>query len=348
MVSFSCDYLEGAHPRVLELLWSANNEQTPGYGEDVYCEQAAALIKSRCGADSAAVHFLVGGTQTNAAVISAALRPYQGVLCADSGHINAHETGAVEAYGHKVLPLPAHDGKISGAQVREYCRRHWQDAAHEHIVQPGLVYISHPTELGTLYSRAELAELYAACHENGLRLFLDGARLAYGLAAAVADVTLPDLARLTDVFYIGGTKCGALFGEAVVIIDRELQRDFRYIIKQHGGMLAKGRLLGLQFLALLEDGLYFKLGEHGDRLARLIADACRQAGVEMLAPPQSNQLFLILTPAENAALAERFTPGDVTELADGRLCQRFVTSWATKEEDAAALAEAIRGLRQRS
>lgn len=346
MVSFSCDYLEGAHPRVLELLQASNFEQTPGYGEDAYCRQAASLIKSLCGADDVAVHFLVGGTQTNAAVISAALKPYQGVLSAESGHINVHETGAVEAYGHKVLALPAKDGKISGDQVRDYCKDHWQDSAHEHMVQPGLVYISHPTELGTLYSKAELEDIHQACREYGIRLFLDGARLAYALAAEGNDVTLPDLARLTDVFYIGGTKCGALFGEAVVISDPELQRDFRYIIKQHGGMLAKGRLLGLQFIALLEDGLYLELGEHGNALAKTITDACFDTGIELLAPAQSNQLFLILDPQEIAKLEDIFEPGDIMKLDDGRLCQRFVTSWATREEDAAALAEIIRGLRK--
>ena len=346
MVSFSCDYLEGAHPRVLELLRSSNFEQTPGYGEDKYCRQAAALIRSLCEAENAAVHFLVGGTQTNAAVISAALRAYQGVLSAESGHINVHETGAVEAYGHKVLALPAKDGKISGDQVRDYCASHWQDGAHEHMVQPGLVYISHPTELGTLYSRAELEDLYQACHEYGIRLFLDGARLAYALAAEGNDVSLPDLARLTDVFYIGGTKCGALFGEAVVITDPDLQRDFRYIIKQHGGMLAKGRLLGLQFLALLEDGLYLKLGTHGNALAKMIIDACFEAGIELLAPPESNQLFLVLSRQDAARLEESFEPGDIMKLDDGLLCQRVVTSWATREEDAAALADAIRGLRR--
>ena len=346
MVSFSCDYQEGAHPRVLELLQSTNFEQTPGYGEDAYCRQAAALIKSLCGSEAAAVHFLVGGTQTNVAVISAALKPYQGVLSAESGHINVHETGAVEAYGHKVLALPARDGKISGDQVRDYCKNHWQDGAHEHMVQPGLVYISHPTELGTLYSKAELEDLCRACREYGIKLFLDGARLAYALAAEGNDVTLPDLARLTDVFYIGGTKCGALFGEAVVINNEELQRDFRYIIKQHGGMLAKGRLLGLQFIALLEDGLYLKLGAHGDALAKIITDACHDAGIDLLAPAESNQLFLILSPQEVAVLEESFEPGDIMKLDDGRLCQRFVTSWATREEDAAALADAIRGLRK--
>lgn len=346
MVSFSCDYLEGAHPKVLEALTSANFEQTPGYGEDEYCRRAAGLIKGLCQAENAAVHFLVGGTQTNAAVITAALRPHQGVLAADSGHINVHETGAVEAYGHKVLALPGKEGKISGDQVREYCVEHWQDGAHEHMVQPGMVYISHPTELGTLYSRAELEDLRAACREKGLILFLDGARLAYALAAEKNDLTLADLARLTDVFYIGGTKCGALFGEAVVIVEPELQRDFRYIIKQHGAMLAKGRLLGLQFLALLEDGLYLELGSHGDALAGQIAAACRSAGIQLLAPPQSNQLFLILRRSEAERLAQSFNPGDITKLGQDAVCQRVVTSWATREEDAAALAAALSVLRK--
>ena len=345
MVSFACDYLEGAHHKVLDKLASTNNEQTPGYGDDVYCRQAAALIKGLCGTDTAAVHFLVGGTQTNATVISAALRPHQGVLCADSGHINVHESGAIEAYGHKVLALPAVYGKISGEQVRNCCAAHWADAAHEHMVQPGLVYISYPTELGTLYTKAELADIFQACREYGLKLFVDGARLAYALAAD-SDISLPDLAELTDVFYLGGTKCGALFGEAVVITDPELQRDFRYLIKQHGGMLAKGRLLGLQFQALLEDGLYLKLGAHGVEQAGAITAACDEAGIKMLAPFQTNQLFPIFTAEEAEKLQRKFPGSDVMPQADGSVCLRLVTSWATREEDVKELTDFLRHLRK--
>ena len=254
MVFFHNDYSEGCHEKVLQALAATNLEQTPGYGEDLYCARAAEKIQAACCSD-AAVHFLVGGTQTNLTVIAAALRPHQGVLCAESGHIHVHETGAVEATGHKVLALPSADGKITAAQVEGYVLAHRRDAAFEHMTQPKLVYISNPTELGTLYSLAELEALSETCRRLGLYLFLDGARLGYGLAARGNDLTLPDLARLCDVFYIGGTKVGALFGEAVVISRKELQEDFRYLIKQHGGMLAKGRLLGVQFDALFTDEL---------------------------------------------------------------------------------------------
>ncbi len=337
MVSFSCDYLEGAHPRVLELLQSTNYERTPGYGEDAYCRQAAALIRNLCGADDAAVHFLVGGTQTNAAVISAALKPYQGVLSAESGHINVHETGAVEAYGHKVRALPAKDGKISGDQVRHYCKDHWQDGAHEHMVQPGLVYISHPTELGTLYSKAELEDLSQACHEYGIRLFLDGARLAYALAAEGSDVTLPDLARLTDVFYIGGTKCGALFGEAVVINNPELQKCFRNNIKQNGGMLAKGWLLGLQYLTLFRDGLYFEITKKADVLAMQIKEAFAAKGIPSYIESCTNQQFVILENSQMETLAKNHIFEYDRKIDENHTSVRFCTSWASKQEEIDAL-----------
>lgn len=248
MILFNSDYTEGAHPKIMQRLMETNLEQTVGYGEDEYCETARDAIRKACDAPEADVHFLVGGTQANFTVISSALRSFQGVLCADSGHINVHETGAVEATGHKVLALPGTDGKINAKQVKEAFELHWKDDAHEHIVQPKMVYISHPTELGTLYTKAELEALHDVCQECGLYLYLDGARMGYGLAAPGTDVTLADVARYCDVFYIGGTKVGALFGEAVVICNPLLKPDFRYCIKQHGGMLAKGRLLGVQFL----------------------------------------------------------------------------------------------------
>lgn len=268
MIRFECDYAEGAAPQILERLTQTNLEQTPGYAVDKHCQRARELIREACGAPQAAVEFLVGGTQTNQTVISAALRPYQGVLCAQTGHINTHETGAIEATGHKVLALPSQDGRITPEQVERFCAAHWADPTREHTVQPGMLYLSQPTETGLLYSRTELEGFRAVCGRYGMYLYIDGARCGYGLAAPGNDVELTDLARLTDVFYIGGTKVGALFGEAVVISNPALQRDFRSCIKRHGGMLAKGRLLGLQFEALFEDNLYRQLGHRPGRRGR--------------------------------------------------------------------------------
>jgi len=250
MIYFNSDYLEGAHPALMAKLNETNMVQTVGYGEDEYCAAAREKIKAACGAPEADVHFLVGGTQTNTTVIAAILRPWQGVLSAVSGHINCHEAGAIESTGHKVITLPTTNGKITARQVADYVDWHRNDESTEHIVQPGMVYISHPTEGGTLYTKAELTALYDTCRRCGLPLFIDGARLGYGLMADGTDLTLPELARLCDVFYIGGTKVGALFGEAVVIMNESLKKDFRFIMKQRGGRLAKGRLLGVQFDAL--------------------------------------------------------------------------------------------------
>ena len=243
MLRFECDYGEGAAPAVLDLMQRTNFDQTPGYGEDAYCAKAAAQIRLLCDAPDAAVHFFVGATQANLTVIAAALRPWQGVLCADTGHIHVHETGSIEATGHKCLALPSKAGKITARQIRKAVEEHRANASHEHEVQPGMVYLSNPTEVGTLYTKEELTAISAACYELGLYLFVDGARMAYGLTSPANDLTLQDYAALCDVFYLGGTKCGALFGEAVVITNDELKGDFRYCIKQHGGMLAKGRLL---------------------------------------------------------------------------------------------------------
>ena len=267
MIRFNCDYSEGAHERILKKLAETNLEQTPGYGEDHYCAEAAGIIRSLCGREDAAVHFLVGGTQANLTVIASALRSHQGAVGAVTAHINVHETGSIEATGHKVLALPSEDGKITAEQVEELYQAHIRDESFEHTVQPKMVYISNPTERGTIYTRAEMENLYGVCRKYGLYLCVDGARLAYGLAAEGNDLDLKSLAASCDVFYIGGTKVGALFGEAVVILNDELKADFRYHIKQRGGMLAKGRLLGIQFGELLRDGLYFELGAHADRLA---------------------------------------------------------------------------------
>ena len=341
MIRFNSDYCEGAHPRLLEKLISTNMEQTSGYGEDPYCRRAAETIRGLCHAPASSVHFLVGGTQTNLIVIASALRPHQGALCADTGHIQVHETGAVEASGHKVLPLPSVDGKITAKQVAAYCESHIHNAAFEHTVQPGLVYISHPTELGTIYSKAELTALHDVCQTYGLYLFLDGARLAYGLAADGADLTLPDLARLCDVFYIGGTKVGALFGEAVVISHPALQKDFRYIMKQRGAMLAKGRLLGIQFEELFTDGLYFAMGKHAVSLAMQLKTAFADAGFSFLVDSPTNQQFVILPDAILKKLSEDFAFEYQQRVDDSHSAVRFCTSWATKPEDVNALIQVI-------
>ena len=278
MIRFNCDYCEGAHQRILDKLVETNMEQTPGYGNDRFCAEAAQMIRDLCKAPEAAVHFLTGGTQANLTVIAAALRPHQGVLCSEAGHIAVHEAGAVEATGHKVLGLSAPDGKITAQQVKQAYVDHINDESYDQIVQPGLVYISQSTELGTTYSRAELEEMYRVCKECGLYLYVDGARLAYALGAEGMDVDFEVLAANCDVFYIGGTKVGALFGEAVVILNDALKTDFRYIMRQEGGLVAKGRLLGIQFSELLRDGFYIETGRGADRLADEIRKACEDPG----------------------------------------------------------------------
>lgn len=332
MIMFQNDYVEGAHPAVLQKLIDTNMEQSVGYGEDPYCEEARAQIRKAVGREDVDVHFLVGGTQTNLTVIDAALRPYQGALCAQTGHINVHETGAVEACGHKVLALPGQDGKITAAQVKEAYDSHWADGAHEHMVQPKMVYISHPTELGTLYTKQELTDLRKICDECGLYLFLDGARLAYGLAAEGTDVTLSDIAALTDAFYIGGTKVGALFGECVVISQPALKEDFRYLIKQKGGMLAKGRLLGLQFLAMFENDLYMEMGRHADRLAMKLKKELQEKGYRFYMGSITNQQFVIVEDTKLQELEKEFLFNHETRYDAGHTVIRICTSWATKEE----------------
>lgn len=344
MLYFNNDYSEGCHPRILQALTQTNLEQTPGYGQDAYCARAAEKIKALCGREDLAVHFLVGGTQANLTVIAAALRPHQGALCAESGHIHVHETGAVEATGHKVLTVPSEDGKLTAQQVAQVVKAHREDDSFEHTVQPKLVYISNPTELGTLYTLAELEELSQVCHELGLYLFLDGARLGYGLAAKGNDVTLPDIARLCDVFCIGGTKGGALFGEAVVIGNPVLAEDFRYIIKQHGAMLAKGRLLGLQFDVLMTDNLYFDIAAQADRLADKIRSVLDAKGVPYLVPGVTNQIFPILPKSVLSALAEGFAFTNQQEVDKARQAIRLCTSWATREDQVEALCRRLEEL----
>lgn len=344
MVYFNNDYSEGCHETVLQALCRTNLEQTPGYGEDCYCAAAAAKIKALCGRDDLAVHFLVGGTQTNLTVIAAALRPHQGALCAVSGHIHAHETGAVEATGHKVLTLPSSDGKITAQQVRTAVLAHRSGSSFEHTVQPKLVYISNPTELGTLYSLAELESLSQTCRELGLYLFLDGARLGYGLASRENDLTLQDIARLCDVFYIGGTKVGALFGEAVVIGNPALAEDFRYLIKQHGAMLAKGRLLGVQFDVLMRDNLYVEIASHAVRLADKIRNTLDDLNVPYLVPGSTNQIFPILPDAVLTELAKEYVFCEQERVDETHRAIRFCTSWATREEAVDGLCQTLQSL----
>ncbi len=343
MIRFDCDYTEGAHPNIIKALTETNFEQTCGYGEDAHCENARGYIKKAIGQENADVHFLVGGTQANATVIASILRPYQGVLCAESGHINCHETGAVEATGHKVLALPALQGKINARQVRDYVAAHWRDGAHEHIVQPAMVYISQPTEYGTLYTRAELIELYAACRELSLPLFIDGARLGYALAADKG-LTLPDVAANCDIFYIGGTKVGCLFGEAVCIMNDALKRDFRYMIKRMGGMLAKGRLLGIQFEEMFRDGLYFRVAESAVKQALRIKAALIEKGIPLFMDSATNQQFPVLTKAQQAALSEKYALGFWDTTGGDTDAIRICTSWATTEENVDALIADIMAL----
>ena len=347
MIKFDCDYLEGCHPAILELLVKTNFEQTDGYGCDRYCEKAKKLILASCGfagkhgKSVPDVHFLVGGTQTNTTVISAILRPHQGVVAALTGHINVHETGAIESTGHKVLSLPSKDGKLTSEQVEKYVSACENDCNYEHIVQPGMVYISFPTENGTIYSKKELSELREVCLRHGLPLFIDGARMGYGLVAAENDLTLSDIASLCDVFYIGGTKIGALFGEAVVITNNAFKKDFRNIIKQRGGMLAKGRLLGIQFIALFIDGLYFKLARHAVDAAGKIKTALEAKGIKFLFDSPTNQIFPIFPDEIYEKLSKKFSFAFWEKRDERHTAVRICTSWATKDEDVEKLIDCI-------
>lgn len=345
MPSFGNDYLSGCHPAILERLIHSNLEQTPGYGLDPYCESARAKIRSAIGSQAADVHFLVGGTQTNAAVIAHILRPHQGVIAAESGHIATHETGAIEASGHKVLALPAADGKLGAKQVQDFIEQYYATSPiKEHIVQPGMVYVSQPTELGTAYSQAELAALSQVCRRHGLPLFVDGARLGYALPPEVSDLTLPALAELADVFYIGGTKCGALFGEAVVITNPALQPHFRATIKQHGGLLAKGRLLGIQFDTLFTGNLYQTICRSAITHARRIRQAFEGCGIAFYGASATNQQFPILPEAQAAYFIREFGFAAYWSAENGRQIVRYCTSWATTESDVATLLHAIQHL----
>ena len=341
MIYFDSDYMAGAHPKVMERLLETNYEQTTGYGTDAYTAKAVTLIREACGTPDARVHLLVGGTQTNATVIDGILARHEGVLAAESGHINVHESGAIEATGHKVLTLPSYQGKVSACDVRNFIKDFYSDETYEHMVAPGMLYISFPTEYGTVYSLEELKDISAACHEADIPLFIDGARLGFGLAAS--DVTLKDIARLADVFYIGGTKVGALFGEAVVITNPDLLKHFTPLVKQHGALLAKGRLLGLQFEALFTEDLYFKIGEEAVRKALRLREIFEENGFPAAMDSPTNQQFFVLPNSvidrlkENASF-ELWGPRGETETT-----VRFVTGWSTTDEDIETLKRLISG-----
>ena len=341
MLRFECDYTEGCIPEILDAIAKENHTQLCGYSEDPICDRARNRIKALCGGEDVDVHFLVGGTQANTVAIASALRPYQGVISADPGHINCHETGAIEATGHKVLALPSATGRLSAEQIDRYCAAHWADATHEHIVQPGMVYLSHPAENGTLYTLRELEHIRAACDKWNLILFVDGARLGYGLASPVNDVTVADLARLTDIFYIGGTKVGALFGEAMVIRNNSLKKDFRYLIKRQGGMLAKGWLLGLQFDTLFEEDRYFHAAEKAVMQALCIKEAFEKKGCAFLIESHTNQQFPILHRDILKKFDEHYTYSVWEQVDDDHTAVRFCTSWATTDEQVDTLVKDI-------
>ena len=337
MLRFDSDYMEGCCPEILERLTEINLQKNTGYGEDEICNAAREKIRAACGCPEAEVRFISGGTQTNSLMIGALLRPYEGVLSADSGHINGHEAGAIEHGGHKVLTLPNHDGLVDAADVHSYMRAFLADEARTHLVQPGMVYISHPTEYGTLYSRAQLEALRAACDEYGLKLYMDGARLGYGLATPGTDLTLPDIAGLVDAFYIGGTKVGALFGEAVVVPNPKLIPHFFTMIKQHGALLAKGWILGLQFDTLFTDGLYLRAAENAIATAAVLREGLRAKGVEFYIDSPTNQIFPVLDNEKIAELRKQVSFNLWAPLDETRSVIRFVTSWASEEADIQAL-----------
>jgi Threonine aldolase len=342
MLSFESDYIEGAHEKILRRLMETNLEKLSGYGSDPYCESAREKIRARSECPEADVYFTVGGTQTNATVIDAMLTGYEGVVAAQTGHVSIHEAGAIEHSGHKVLELPQRDGKLEASVLRSWLETFFADGNHEHMVFPGMVYLSHPTEYGTLYSNAELTELSSVCREFELPLFLDGARLGYGLMSLHTDVTLPDIARLCDVFYIGGTKVGALCGEAVVFTRKNAPRHFLTTVKQHGALLAKGRLLGVQFDTLFTDDLYFEISRHAIEMAELMKEGFRQCGCRFYLDSPTNQQFLILENSELERLSREVRFSFWEKLDEDHTVVRFATSWATQRSDVEQLISLFR------
>lgn len=341
MLTFESDYTEGAHEKILQRLLETNMEQLSGYGADRYCEQAKEKIRSACGCPQADVWFLVGGTQTNQVVIDAMLDSYEGVIAAKTGHVSVHEAGAIEFTGHKVLEIAEKNGKIDAETLREYLEGFYADGNHEHMVFPGMVYVSYPTEYGTLYSRAELEKISAVCHEFEIPLYLDGARLGYGLASSEADMSMEDIAELCDVFYIGGTKVGAFCGEAVVFTKNNTPKHLLTIIKQHGALLAKGRLLGIQFDTLFTDDLYLELGKHANQMAELLKQALIEKGYTFYLESPTNQQFVVLEDKKMEEIKQAAAFGFWEKADENHTVVRFATSWATKEESIRKLIELL-------
>lgn len=337
MYSFNNDYSEGAHPRILDKLVATNLEQTVGYGLDKYCLEAEQLILDHIKSPNSHVHFISGGTQTNLLAISAFLKPYEAVMTVSTAHINVHETGSIEATGHKVITKPTNDGKITPEIIDEFMELH----KDEHMVKPALIYISDSTEVGTIYTKAELTKIREKSKEYGLILFMDGARLGTALMSDANDLTMEDIAKLTDAFYIGGTKNGALFGEALVINDEKLNNDFRYMEKQRGAMLAKGRILGIQFLELFKDNLFYELAAHANECAEKIKEALFEKDIEFKYEPESNQLFPIFTYEQIEKLSKDYLFSIDSKIDDESACVRIVTSWATKEDKVDEFVRAI-------
>lgn len=344
MLAFNNDYSHGAHPAVLQALVDTNMEPQPGYGTDAHTERAKQLIREACQAPDADVFLLVGGTQANATVIDMLLAPYEGVVAAETGHVACHEAGAIEFGGHKVLTIPGYEGKMHAEDLENYIQVFYENESYEHTVFPGAVYVSLSTEYGTLYSKAELAAIHAVCQKREIPLFVDGARLAYALAADECDITLPELAQLCDVFYIGGTKVGALFGEAAVFTKHNMPRYFSTIAKQHGALLAKGRLLGLQFDTLFTDDLYFRISKHAINMAMQIRDAFDARGLQFYLHSPTNLQFLIMENKAVRALQQKIAFHTWGKVDEEHSVARFATSWSTTQEDVDALIDAIKTL----
>ncbi len=341
MLSFESDYIAGAHPKVMQRLLETNMEVLSGYGSDPYTKSACEKIKTACECEDAEVFLLTGGTQTNALVISAMLQGYEGILSADTGHVSSHEAGAIEYTGHKVLTLPNHEGKVDAQELEAYLKNFYEDANHEHMVFPGMLYISHPTEYGTLYSKQELEQISSICRENQIPLYLDGARLGYGLMSKQTDVTLPDIARLCDVFYIGGTKVGALCGEAVVFTKQNVPKHFMTIVKQHGALLAKGRLLGIQFDTLFTDNLYFDISKRAVEMAEKLKNLLKEKGCTFYLESPTNQQFIVLEDCKLKELEGQVAYSFWEKVDDNHTVIRLATGWSTGEEDIEALREVL-------
>lgn len=337
MLSFECDYSEGAHEKVLQRLIETNMEKLPGYGSDQYCQTAKEKIKAACGCPEAEVHFLVGGTQTNKTVIASMLQPYEGVIAAATGHISVHESGAIENSGHKVLEVGQREGKVIPEELKRYLQTFFADENREHMVFPGMVYISHPTEYGTLYTGQELEKISGICNEYGIPLYLDGARLGYGLVSKESDVSIKDIAKYCDVFYIGGTKVGALCGEAVVFTGKNTPKHFMTMVKQQGALLAKGRLLGIQFDALFTDDLYLEISKNAIEMADMLKMALKEKGYQFYLETPTNQIFVVMEDEKLKKLQEQVRVSFWEKADEKHTVIRFATSWATRQEDVEAL-----------